>query len=140
MFLKGINQPECPKTSQRLLNAITSLVSLDYQSVDDGFACSHNAAFIFFTDSIANQCKYTSYPCNTKEEFDKGSCLQCSGKGCNQQGYWATPSKDTGRLFLNTQSLVSPPYCMQNYKVTMYNNEIDGWLENFIFVWLLKLV
>jgi hypothetical protein len=123
---KGIDQPDCPQTSDKLLNAITSIISLDYQGVEDGVACSHNAAINFFTDSIENKCKYTAYSCDSKEDFDKGACMQCSGKGCNRMGYWASKDKDTGKMFLNTQSPLSTPYCMQNYAVTLYGDEIDG--------------
>lgn len=94
--------------------------------VENGIACSHSAAFHYFTDSIANKCKYYSYPCNTKDEFDKGSCINCSDRGCNQMGYWANSNKDQGRLFLNTQSPIQHPFCVQSYKLTFYSNNIDS--------------
>jgi hypothetical protein len=123
----GINQPNCPTTSQKLLSAIFNLAILSVDGIEQGVSCSHNSAIDFFTDSIANKCKYTAYPCNTKEEFDKGACLVCSSRiGCNRMGYWSEKSKENGLLFLNTQSPVSKPFCKQNYRIDMTSNDING--------------
>ena len=89
-------------------------------------ACSHSASYHFYTDSISNQCKYTSYQCDTEEDFNSGLCIRCSDKGCNRMGYWADPNKDIGRLFLNTQSPNETPFCLQNYRVTLYSDDLDG--------------
>jgi len=73
-----------------------------------------------------------AYPCDNKENFDMGACLQCSGKGCNRMGYWASKTKETGKLFLNTKSPLKAPYCMQNYAVTLFSDELDGLSNNII--------
>ena len=78
------------------------------------------AAVLFFIDSLQNMCKYTAYPCRSKEELDKGDCLKChSSNGCNRMGYYSSQSKDLGDLYLNTQSPVSLPYCLQMFRVSL---------------------
>ena len=91
--------------------------------VEGGLACSHNVAIDIFTDSISKKCKFTSYPCDSKDSFDKGLCLKCTSKGCNSMGYWASPQKGSGKLYLNTQSAVQAPFCMQNYRVTLFSKD-----------------
>lgn len=122
----GINQPDCPAAGDKFLNNLLGLASLDYDSVEKGVACSHRASFHYFTDSIKNQCKYNAYPCESEKDFNKGSCLRCSDKGCNRMGYWATPGKDNGRLFLNTKSPSGQSYCKPNYKITLFSDKLDG--------------
>jgi hypothetical protein len=78
------------------------------------------AAVSFYIDSLQNTCKYTAYPCKSKEEFDNGNCLKCnSANGCNRMGYFSSQLRDLGDLYLNTQSPVSLPYCLQNFKVSL---------------------
>jgi hypothetical protein len=78
------------------------------------------AAVLFYIDSLQNTCKYTAYPCKSKEEFDNGNCLKCSSpNGCNRMGYFSSQSKDLGDLYLNTQSTVSLPYCLQHFRVSL---------------------
>lgn len=125
----GMQQPGCPVTSGKLLNAIFSLATLDYESVENGVACSHSASFHFFIDSIKNKCKYTAYPCNSKEDFEKGVCIKCGDKGCNRMGYWASPEKNLGMLFLNTQSPLGESFCKQNYKITLVSDNINGLVQ-----------
>jgi hypothetical protein len=38
-------------------------------------------------------------------------------------GYWASPHKEFGKLFVNTQSLTKSDYCEQFYKVTMKSSD-----------------
>lgn len=119
----GYNQPDCPQTSDKLLSALFSIATLDTSGIEDGVACSHNVAIDLFGDSISNKGRYTSYPCDSKESFDKGLCLKCTSKGCNQLGYWSTQQKEAGMLYLNTQSAIEPPFCMQNYRVTLFSKD-----------------
>jgi hypothetical protein len=41
-------------------------------------------------------------------------------------GYWSNANKDQGRLFLNTQSPLQAPFCVQSYQITFYSNNIDS--------------
>lgn len=116
----GLNQPDCPQTSDKLLNAIFGLITLDVDTIEKETACSHMAAVKFYTDSALNVCRYTSFPCKSEEDFNKGECLQChAAAGCNRMGFYSDSKRDLGDLYLNTQSPYNLPYCKQNYKVTL---------------------
>jgi hypothetical protein len=68
------------------------------KEIKNDFACSHRAAYRYFIDSIENkQCKYTGFPCDSFERFNKGLCLKCPDNGCPTMGYWA---KDEGKLLI----------------------------------------
>ena len=41
-------------------------------------------------------------------------------------GYWATPTKDAGNLYLNTQDASGYPFCKHNFQVTLYSNKVDN--------------
>lgn len=99
------------------------MANFDLVALEKGVACSHNSAHEIFTDSIAKQCKYTSYPCTSGKDFDKGLCLKCGSKGCNSLGYWASPDRDTDKLYLNTQSVLEKPFCLENYKFALVSAE-----------------
>ena len=122
----GTNQPNCPATSSKVLNTLFSLANLCVECIEDVAWCSHNSVVHYYIDSIENKCQYTAYPCGSKADFDKGLCLKCSDRGCNRMGYWSSQSKDTGMLFLNTQSPTRLPYCKQNYRVDLYSHNISG--------------
>ncbi|CAF0737891.1 unnamed protein product [Brachionus calyciflorus] len=122
----GKNQPDCPATSDKLLGGIFNIATLDVAGVEDTVACSHQGAVSFYIDSIKNRCKFTAYPCNSKDDFDQGNCLKCSAKGCNRMGYWSSPSKDLGTLYLNTQTpLKNDNFCLQNFQVGLVSNAKD---------------
>jgi hypothetical protein len=38
-------------------------------------------------------------------------------------GYWASPTKDLGNLYLNTQEASSFPFCTENYQARLYSND-----------------
>lgn len=102
------------------MSAIFNGITLDIDGIEKLVSCSHMAAVYFYIDSLKNTCKYTAYPCKSKEEFDKGNCLKCnSAIGCNRMGYFSSQSKDLGNLYLNTQSPVSLPYCLQFFRVSL---------------------
>ena len=109
----------------KLLGGLFNLVILVVSGVEDTVSCSHQAAVTYYTDSIKNICKYTSYPCKSKSEFDRGNCLKCV-KGCNQMGYWSSPSKESGSLYLNTRTpLNTDTFCRQNHQVALVSNSKD---------------
>jgi len=94
-----------------------SALTLDIDKIEKEVACSHMAAVQFYTDSIESSCKYTAYPCTSKDDFDNGKCITCkSAEGCNRMGYFTSQTRDKGDLYLNTQSPLSKPYCKQNYR------------------------
>lgn len=81
-------------------------------------------------DSIQNNCDYTAYSCDSYEDFKKGICIKCPKNGCNRMGYWASPSKSTGSLYLDTKSLrMKPSYCQNSYQVSLISGDNA---DNFI--------
>ena len=107
-----------------MLSAVFHFTSANIDALEDDSGCSHVAAYKFFTDSIENKtCGYTSYPCSSKNDFDKGICINCSARGCNRMGYWASAAKDIGSLYLNTQDGSQFPFCKHNFQVRLYSND-----------------
>ena len=41
-------------------------------------------------------------------------------------GYWSSPDKDLGSLYLNTQTPLKTPLCKQNFLLTLYSNSINN--------------
>ena len=102
----GYRQPNCESLASRIV-------------------CSHVNSYKFFIESIKNQnCLYVAYQCASKEDFDKGNCLNCSAKGCNVMGYGASPSKDLGSLYLNTRGADNSPSCKYYYFIKLYSNDL----------------
>ena len=137
---RGKDQPSCAQTSDKLLTGIFNLVTLDIDNLEDVSGCSHVAAYKFFIDSIENQnCKYLAYPCTSKEKFDEGSCLKCNGE-CNQMGYWASPLKEKGLLYLSTQNASSQPFCNHHYQLKLVSNYLlsQGQTRGKIIIQLLN--
>lgn len=99
----GITQTGCAALPDKILTGLLNIVTLNIDDLEDISGCSHVAAYKFFTDSIENPQCYTSYPCESIEEFNLGNCLNCSIKGCNKMGYWVSESNDQGSLYLQTQ-------------------------------------
>ena len=121
----GKFQPECKKNSDKLLGAVFNLVTFDMTGVEDSLGCNHMAAIYYFIESILNgACRYNAFKCNSKEDFDNGNCLVCTSKGCNQMGYWSSPSRDQGTLYLNTLSPNKDTYCTESYKVKLNSGNL----------------
>jgi pimeloyl-ACP methyl ester carboxylesterase len=122
----GENQPGCGKTSDKILGAIFNTVTFNFDGFEDSVACSHMAVLKFFTDSIQSSCPYQSYQCNSRDDFFNGKCMQCSAKGCNRMGYWSSPSKDAGSLYLTTQTPTGTQYCKHGYSITLHSADNGG--------------
>ncbi|CAF1000935.1 unnamed protein product [Brachionus calyciflorus] len=118
----GKNQPNCPANSDKLLSGIFNIAILDYEGMEESLGCSHMAAVNFFIDSILNKCKYTAFKCKSLEDFENAKCLSCSDKGCNRMGYWSEKDKDSGSLFLKTQSLQKETFCQEHYLIRLESN------------------
>ena len=88
--------------------------------------CNHNAAFIFFMDSIKNTCEYQAYPCSGTDDYYQGDCLKCGPSGCNQMGYYASLNKDQDVLYLDTQSVYVENNCLQNYQVKVTSSDVGN--------------
>ncbi len=111
----------------KLLGAIFNGLTLSIQGIEDSTACSHSAAFTFYTESIKHkECKFTAYPCSSLNDFNSGKCLKCSAKGCNTMGYWSSPTKELGSLYLVTQDPLKSPLCKQNYILTLYSSNLNN--------------
>ncbi len=121
----GLEQPKCVSSSSKITNGIYNLAFLDYDQFEQVSGCSHLIAVHVFTDSILNKaCKYASYPCANQDDFNAGKCLKCGSSGCNQMGYWATPKRDVGSLYLKTQDADQYPYCQHHYLITLNSNSL----------------
>jgi hypothetical protein len=129
----GYDQPNCPKTSGKVINLILQLGILNVEGKSYrlmqtcisasffyslGFMitslCSHMAAVHFYTDTVRNQCPYMGYSCTNFDDFNSGKCtLQCDSNGhqCNRMGYWASSNNGKGELYLKTQDASAFPYC-----------------------------
>ncbi len=119
----GLNQPNCPQTSSKLLNGIFALGSVT--NVDDGLGCSTLVSTKLFIDSIWNkECRYLAFPCSKADDFNSGKCIKCGENGCNEMGYWASSNTDQGMLFFNTQGVDKFPYCQYPYRVTLNSNAL----------------
>ena len=41
-------------------------------------------------------------------------------------GYWSTPTKELGSLYLATQDPLKIPFCYQNYLLTLYSSNLNN--------------
>lgn len=79
--------------------------------------CNHRRAYKFFIDSVAPNCQFPSFPCDSYEDFLKGECFRCdsnsvessSGSACGNMGYYADKSTGRGILYLKTRE--EEPFC-----------------------------
>jgi hypothetical protein len=121
----GYNQPKCPATSGKIINAIIQIGTLNIEGFMLTTLCSHMAAVYFYTDSVRKQCPYVGYTCTNFDDFDAGKCsLQCDGNThqCNRMGYWASSNSGKGALYLKTQDANAYPYCVNHYQVTLLSS------------------
>ncbi len=122
----GRNQPKCPQVTGKLITGFLDLITVDLNSIEENFSCSHTAAFYYYIDSIRAACKFLAYPCKSANDFNNGKCLKCGERGCNRMGYWSSPKKDLGTLYLATQSPESYSYCKQSFAVTLESNKVEN--------------
>lgn len=118
----GYDQPNCPKTSGKILNLILQLGTVNIDGFMITSLCSHMAAVHFFTDTVRNQCPYVGFTCTNFDDFSAGKCsLQCNGadRQCNRMGYWTAPNSGRGDLYLKTQGAEAFPYCVNHYQITL---------------------
>lgn len=116
----GFDQPNCAKKSEQLASMLFILAMKNFQKARHLITCSHLSAIDYFIDSIKDSCRYTAFRCSSKSEFDNGKCFNCSNKGCNQMGYWASLDNDLGNLFLNTKPASDKRnLCKLNYLITL---------------------
>lgn len=121
----GSSQPNCRGSSGKLFKNMLNLKDITLENIENHAGCNHMSAVFFYTESILNhKCKFTSYPCNSKQDFDNGKCLKCSQAGCNSMGYSSSPLRDNGTLYLITQSSFNN-LCKQNYLITLYSHDLS---------------
>lgn len=118
----GEDQPECPSKTGKIFTHLVNHGSFNFDGIEKRASCSHLAAIYYFIDSINSKCKYTSFSCNSKSDFESGNCLKCSSKGCNRMGYWSSPLNELGTLYLKTQSPLGDSFCRPSYVVTLISN------------------
>lgn len=84
------------------LSSIADLLQ-NFDDASDRLSCSHSKSYRYFIDSIKNKCLFNSFPCSDFNDLKDGKCTKCTRKGCNRMGYWASASKESGKLYLDTQ-------------------------------------
>ena len=115
-----------------ILGALFNGLTLSVQGLEDSTACSHSSAFTYYTQSIKHRdCKFTAFSCSSLSDFNSGKCMKCSAKGCNTMGYWSSPSKELGSLYLTTQDPQKTPLCIQNYVLTLYSSNLNNIKQAF---------
>ena len=116
----GFDQPECAKKSEQLASIFFVLATKNFLKAKNLVTCSHLSVIDYYIDSIKDSCKYTAFQCSSKIEFDNGKCFNCSKKGCNQMGYWASGDKELGNLYLNTKGASEKNHlCKINYLIKL---------------------
>lgn len=124
---EGKNQPGCASSNSKIFRSVWAWIKQDTKAARERFSCNHRSSRRFFIDSINGPCKYFAYPCKNYDEFIDGKCIQCSAKGCNQMGYWASNLNDLGQLYLNTKSLENNgSFCKQHYQIKLVSNDREG--------------
>ncbi|XP_041358259.1 pancreatic lipase-related protein 2-like [Gigantopelta aegis] len=108
----GEKQPGC---HNGIGGALTSLLSGG--NLIKAVACSHSRSHNIYWESINTPCPFTSYPCRSYDEFEKGNCLTCGKQGCSQMGYYSDQYQARGKLYLNTRA--QSKYCGYNYNVKL---------------------
>lgn len=83
--------------------------------------CSHFAAVHLFINSILDRCVYRGFSCDSYETFQNGQCILSANKG-NFMGYHASPSKALGRLYLDTQTAGTAPFCSEIFRYLIDRN------------------
>jgi hypothetical protein len=123
----GLEQPSCASSTQKIVQALLNIATIDIEGLEKSTVCSHLLSVYVFTDSILNEdCKYSSYPCKSQDDFDLGKCMKCGNSGCNRMGFWATPELDLGSLYLKTQDANEYPFCQHHYSITLNSNSLPN--------------
>jgi hypothetical protein len=126
----GQEQPKCASTTQKIVQGLLNIANFDIEGLEKSTVCSHLLSVNVFLDSIINQnCKYTSFPCKSIEDFNLGKCLKCGSTGCNQMGFWASSRRDVGSLYLKTQAADEYPYCQHHYQITLNSNNLSKQIQ-----------
>ncbi|XP_064624490.1 pancreatic lipase-related protein 2-like [Lineus longissimus] len=95
-----------------------------FESGKQYVACSHIRAHDLFMDSINTQCPYTSYRCDSYENFKTGKCFSCLSDSCSSMGMKAGETKRPGtgvKYFLETAG--SAPFCGTEFTVHFRNEQ-----------------
>lgn len=77
------------------------------------FACSHNRAYDYYTESINSGCPFTAYPCGSFDDFKSAKCLKCAGGLCSSMGYHSIDSAARGDFYLMTDQKGQAPQCSE---------------------------
>ncbi|XP_077311054.1 pancreatic triacylglycerol lipase-like [Lithobates pipiens] len=82
----GVEMPECQSyrnveiTKEEILNDPTTFASL---------MCNHDAAKVYYLQSITNPSAFVSYPCSSWNNYTAGNCRSCPSSGCPKMGHYA---------------------------------------------------
>ena len=72
-------------------------------------SCNHGRAYIYFTESIDPQCKFSAIKCRNYRDFKEGRCFH--SRDTSEMGYHAKPSDKKGSYFSYTRH--SSPFCCE---------------------------
>jgi hypothetical protein len=146
----GEKQPKCTENSLKIVEAFLGIInpSVSLENAMDKLSCAHTSAYRYYIgnyyfkikklfihlilhlnlDSIKNPCKYQDYKVNELSDFTAGK-WQCSAKGCNKMGHWASKDKDVKKHYLITQNgdNVSLNTCNKKYfGLKAISNNLSG--------------
>ncbi|XP_072280890.1 pancreatic triacylglycerol lipase-like [Pyxicephalus adspersus] len=94
----GVDMPECQayKNVQTIDEEITS-DRITFASL----TCNHDAAKVYYIQSITNPNGFPGYPCSSWESYAAGNCRSCPSAGCPKMGHYA----DTYRGVTNSSQV-----------------------------------
>lgn len=78
---------------------------------------------------MASKCLFPAFPCDSYDNFLKGTCFQCDGSEhyndsrCGNMGYYADRSTGRGQLYLVTRE--EEPFCAHQFNIEIFTAESD---------------
>ncbi|XP_061182228.1 inactive pancreatic lipase-related protein 1-like [Saccostrea echinata] len=105
----GGHQPGCPPPYK---TSLEELLSLRFTAAFTSISCSHSRSYFYFAESLVKEpnCQFTAYPCDTYNDFVKGTCNVCGDSPCPVMGNDAIKSSSRrGNYYLITNS--QNPFC-----------------------------
>uniref|UniRef100_A0AAY4D930 triacylglycerol lipase n=1 Tax=Denticeps clupeoides TaxID=299321 RepID=A0AAY4D930_9TELE len=111
----GSFQPGC-----NLRGALEKIASFGILAINEAVKCEHERSVHLFIDSLLNKQEAgTAYSCGTNDMFERGMCLNCRKKQCNNVGYDVFKVRKPRSLKLFTKTRASMPYRVFHYQVKM---------------------
>ncbi|KAM5132324.1 pancreatic triacylglycerol lipase-like [Mantella aurantiaca] len=82
----GVEMPECQQNKN---SEITEEEIMINKGATFSLLCNHDAAKVYYLNSISNATAYVSYPCSSWSNYMVGGCRMCPSAGCPRMGHYA---------------------------------------------------